>query len=65
MDNQRLIDAVVTQIQKDVRRGDLTAVEELVSGLPYQTLLQFLPEDQWINHPQGELSHNGSPFRQQ
>ena len=48
---QKLLDAVVNQIQKDVTSGDLTAVEELVRCLPYQTLLQFLPEDQWINHP--------------
>ena len=49
---QKLLDAVVRQIDKDVRNGDLTAVEELVRRLPYQTLLQFLPEDQWINHPE-------------
>lgn len=49
---QKLIDAVVTQIQKDVDSGDLTAVEELVRGLSYQTLVQFLPEDQWIDHPE-------------
>lgn len=49
---QKLIDAVVTQIEKDVTSGDLTAVEELVRGLSYQTLVQFLPEDQWIDHPE-------------
>ena len=49
---QKLIDAVVNQIRSDVDSGDLTAVEELVRGLRYQTLVQFLPEDQWIDHPE-------------
>ena len=48
---QKLIDAVVEQIRSDVRSGDLTAVEELIKTLPYDRMLQFLPEDQWINHP--------------
>ena len=48
---QKLLDAVVTQIEKDVRSGDLTAIEELIRTLDYDRLLNFLPEDQWINHP--------------
>ena len=48
---QKLIDAVVEQIRSDVKQGDLTAVEELIKTLPYDRMLQFLPEDQWINHP--------------
>ena len=48
---QKLLDAVVTQIERDVRSGDLTAVEELIRTLGYDRLLNFLPEDQWINHP--------------
>jgi len=56
---QKLVDAVLDQITSDVRQGDLTAVEELVKHLPYQTLLQFLPEDQWIDHPEAEWSRHG------
>ena len=63
--NQRLIDAVLQQIKKDIVSGDSTAIEELISTLPHDRLVGYLPEDQWINHPQGELAHNGSPFRQQ
>ena len=63
--NQKLIDAVLKQIRKDVKSGDVTAIEELISTLPHHRLVGYLPEDQWINHPQGELAHNGSPFRQQ
>ena len=51
---QKLIDAVVNQIEKDVRSGDLTAIEELIRRLDYDRLLNFLPEDQWINHPREE-----------
>lgn len=48
---QKLLDAVVEQIRSDVNSGDLTAVEELIRTLDYDRLLNFLPEDQWINHP--------------
>ena len=51
---QKLIDAVVNQIRSDVRSGDLTAVEELIRTLDYDRLLNFLPEDQWINHPKDD-----------
>ena len=54
--NESLIDAVLEQIRKDVRDGDLTAIEELIMRLPHHRLMQYLPEDQWINHPE---EHNG------
>ena len=49
--NESLIDAVLEQIKKDVRDGDLTAIEELLIRLPHHRLVGYLPEDQWINHP--------------
>ena len=49
----KLIDAVLAQIKSDVKSGDLTAIEELVSTLPFDRLRGFLPEDQWIDHPEG------------
>ena len=51
--NQRLIDAVLDQIKKDVGQGDVTAIEELISTLPHHRLVGYLPEEQWIEHPQG------------
>ena len=51
--NQKLIDAVLQQIKKDIVSGDSTAIEELISTLPYDRLLGYLPEEQWIEHPQG------------
>ena len=53
MDNQKLIDAVIKQIRKDINTGDETAIEELISTLPHHRLLGYLPEEQWIEHPQG------------
>ena len=53
---QKRLDAVVKQIEKDVGSGDLTAVEELIRTLDYDRLLNFLPEDQWIDHPK---DHHG------
>ena len=51
--NQKLIDAVLKQIDKDVKTGDVTAIEELISTLPDHRLVGYLPEEQWIEHPQG------------
>ena len=53
MDNQKLIDAVIKQIRKDINTGDETAIEELISTLPHDRLVGFLPEEQWIEHPKG------------
>jgi len=48
--NKDLIDAVIEQILKDVEDGDTTAVWELLSFIPKDNLLQFLPEEQWDNY---------------
>ena len=50
--NQSLIDRVLEQIRKDVRAGDLTAIEELIMRLQHHRLVAYLPEEQWINHPE-------------
>lgn len=42
---QELIDKVLEQIVKDVEAGDVTAIEELIAGLPDDAALHFLPED--------------------
>lgn len=39
-----LIDRVLDQIQEDVRKGDVTAIEELLKQVPTQVLVDFLPE---------------------
>lgn len=40
----RLIDAVLEQIRQDVEVGDFTAIEELISQLPSDALMNYLPE---------------------
>lgn len=50
---QKLVDAVLQQIKKDIVSGDSTAVEALIQNIDWDQLVQFLPEDQWIDHPQG------------
>lgn len=44
MPNQGLIDAVLEQIQEDVAKGDVTAIEEMLKQIPTQVLVDFLPE---------------------
>jgi len=48
--NKELIDAVIDQILKDVNDGDTTAVWVLLSNMPYDELLQFLPEEEWSKY---------------
>ena len=44
-----LIDKVLAQIKKDVVKGDLTAIEELLKSVPIENLKGFLPEiERWI-----------------
>jgi hypothetical protein len=48
VEKKALIDAVIEQILKDVEDGDTTAVWALLSFIPKDNLLEFLPEEQWI-----------------
>jgi len=40
----KLVDKVLNQIKKDVAAGDVTAIEELVAGIPEKQLKGYLPE---------------------
>lgn len=40
-----LMDKVLAQIVKDVESGDLTAVDELLTNVPEEKLVGFLPID--------------------
>jgi hypothetical protein len=46
----KLIDAVLAQLKKDVAEGDMTSVEELLRYTPEVALLGYLPEEQWADH---------------
>ncbi len=44
---ENLIDRVIEEISKDFAMGDLTALEELLSFIPKENLVQYLPEEEW------------------
>jgi len=43
----KLIDRVIEQIRTDLAYGELEAVEELLSFIPKENLVGFLPEEEW------------------
>lgn len=44
MINEKLMDAVLEQIEYDVSHGDLTAIYELLKYVPEENLQAYLPE---------------------
>lgn len=42
---QDLIDLTLYEILRDIENKDLTAIEELISKIPIQNLIAFLPEN--------------------
>ena len=45
LERKELIDAVIEQIQKDIMDEDTTAIWELLSFIPKENLIEFLPEE--------------------
>ena len=43
----KLIDRVIVEIQRDFAMGDLTALDELLSFVPRENLIGYLPEEEW------------------
>lgn len=50
---QKLINAVIEQIKKDIEAGDVTALDELLYYVPKKILIQYLPEEQWTKFSAG------------
>ena len=48
-DLQIVIDLVLEQIKKDIAIGDVTAIEELLTSVPMENLVAYLPEEVWAN----------------
>ena len=48
--NEALINAVIKQILEDVNYSDMTAIHELLSFIPKENLIQFLPEEEWSKY---------------
>lgn len=44
---QALIDRVIEEIKNDILVGDLTAIDELLTFVPKENLIAFLPEEEW------------------
>ena len=44
-----LINRVIEEIRKDFAMGDLTALDELLSFVPRENLIGYLPEEEWSN----------------
>jgi hypothetical protein len=44
--NKKLLDRVLEQIAKDVKWGDMTAIEELIADIPNNKAMHFLPEEE-------------------
>lgn len=42
-----LINRVIVEIQRDFAMGDLTSLDELLSFVPRENLIGYLPEDEW------------------
>ena len=42
-----LIERVVEEIKRDIDNGDVTALEELLSFIPKENLIAYLPEEEW------------------
>jgi DNA-directed RNA polymerase subunit RPC12/RpoP len=45
--NQLLIERVLEQIKSDLAMGYVEAIEELLSFVPKENLIGFLPEEEW------------------
>jgi len=46
-DDQQLVDEVIEEIQKDIRIGDLTVLDELLKFIPKKYLIGSLAEERW------------------
>ena len=44
---QALIDRVIEEIKNDILAGDLTAIDALLTFVPKENLIAFLPEEEW------------------
>ena len=47
---QALIERVLEIIRHDLAIGDVTAIEELLSFVPNENLIGFLPEEEWDDY---------------
>jgi hypothetical protein len=46
---EKVIDVLIEQIKQDIIDGDVTVLAELLSFLPYNTLVNSLSDEQMVN----------------
>jgi hypothetical protein len=46
----RLIERVLEQIKADLFNDDVEAIEELLSFVPRENLIGYLPEEEWVQY---------------
>jgi hypothetical protein len=47
MSSEKLIEAVIEQIEKDLASGEVAALAELLEYVPTKYMIGFLPEERW------------------
>ena len=45
-----LIDRVIELIKEDIAYGDVTSIEGLLENVPENVLIDFLPEEEWVDY---------------
>lgn len=60
-----LIETVYKQIETDINDGEIEAIEELLTFLPVENLIEYLPEEKWkqfkhLRDGRTTRDHNGS-----
>lgn len=53
-----LIDRVIEEIKGDINCGDLTALDELLTFIPRENLLSYLPEEEWEKYENEYICDN-------
>ena len=53
-----LINRVIVEIQRDFAMGDLTSLDELLSFVPRENLIGYLPEEEWEQYENEYMCDN-------
>ena len=53
-----LINRVIVEIQRDFAMGDLTSLDELLTFVPRENLIGYLPEEEWDKYENEYMCDN-------
>lgn len=54
----KLIDRVIEEIKMDINSGDVTALDELLTFIPKENLIGYLPEEEWEQYENDYCCNN-------